>query len=272
MKKEISASAERMATVGTRDVAMFNPLGMCDVSTTRTDLETVLNSYQQGVQFLIWGNDACSMDTCRFLQLSYLLHVYMDLPLVVTSTRFIMHHSPSVKLWTAFLDVLCCNNSETGCTCHVCVLWRWWWLYSALGALVCISWQMGCSAPLLLPVMMRHVPVYQTGHTQLSPHLRLSQSYILLPSVFLLYCTAHALSLLIYPTGKDPPPRPKGTCPSLLSNTSYICVHMEVSNSALVARHCCSTLGESQDYANNMVRYVNYHLLLMHPANICPPR
>lgn len=194
-----------MAVVCTRDVVMFNPLGMYDVSAMRTDLETVLNSYQQGVQFLIWGNDACSMDTCRFLQLSYLLHVYMDLPLAVTSTRLIMHHSPSMKFWTAFFDALCCSNSETGCTCHVCVLRRWWWRYSALGALVCISWQMGCSAPLLLHVMMSHVPVYQTGHTQLSPHLLLSQSPILLLSVFISYCTAHALSLLICPSGKDSP-------------------------------------------------------------------
>ncbi len=71
------------------------------------------------------------------------------------------------------------------CTCHVRVLWLWWWLYSTARALVCISWQMGFSAPLVLPVMMSHVPVYQTGHTQISPHLLLSQSPIPLPSVFI---------------------------------------------------------------------------------------
>lgn len=59
------------------------------------------------------------------------------------------------------------------------------WLYSAVRALVCIRWQTGFSAPLVLPVMMSHVPVYQTGHTQLSPHLLLSQSPIPLPPVFI---------------------------------------------------------------------------------------
>lgn len=114
-----------------------------------------------------------------------------------------VHEILDWRLW--FPVLLCCNNSETECTCHVCVLRRWWWLYSALGTLVCISWQMGCSAPLLLPVMMSHVPAYQTGHTQLSPHPLLSQSPIRLPSIFISYCTPHVLSLLICPTGKDPP-------------------------------------------------------------------
>lgn len=57
----------------------------------------------------------------------------------------------------------------------------WQWLY----ALVCISQETGFSSSPVRPVMMSHVPVYQTRRIQLSPHLLLSQSPVPLPLVFI---------------------------------------------------------------------------------------
>lgn len=161
------------------------------------------------------------------------------------------------------------------CTCHVRVLWLWWWLYSTARALVCISWQMGFSAPLVLPVMMSHVPVYQTGHTQISPHLLLSQSPIPLPSVFIflplqasVFLSLHAIhtvSLSICPSGKH---CPTGMSPSLPSNSHKV----YAGNRQMVAWQLCRALRGSQDCTNNTVRCVNYRPLLMRRANSCPLR
>lgn len=182
-----------------------------------------------------------------------------------------VHEIQGWLLW--FPALLCCYNSETECTCPVCVLRRWWWLYSALGALVCISWQMGCSAPLLLPVMMSHVHAYQTGHTHNSPLICfcLNHSFVFLLSLFLTVCHMYRHFWFV-PLVKIPLPRKERVHPYLQTPSSYICVHMQARNAALVARQLCSTLGESQDCASNMVQCVNYHPLLMRLASICPQR
>ncbi len=157
-----------------------------------------------------------------------------SLELVWIVYRLLDNYVPScnseILLW--FSPLPCFNNCAIECARHVRVLWLWWWLYSAVRALVCISWQMGFSAPLVLPVMMSHVSVYQTGHTQLSPHLLLSQSpippssiFIFLPLHVFSLSAGHTdcLSLSTCPCGKR---CPTGMSLSLLSNTPSTCVCM----------------------------------------------
>lgn len=148
----------------------------------------------------------------------------MDLLFVCASTFFIMHHSPSMKSRTACLDSPRLLVTAE-CTCHVWVLWRWWWLYGAPGALVCISWQMGGSAPLLFPVMMSHVPVYQRGHTQLSLHLLLSQPPSFFPlSLSLKYRLELWLSRFV-PLTSILPREPVHIY--LQTQLLYMCLHVE---------------------------------------------
>ena len=201
---------------------------------------------------------------------------YLELQLTAASTSTITFPIFEILLW--FPPLLRLSNRATECTCHVRVLWLWWWLCSAPRALVCISWQMGFSAPLALPVMMSHVPVYQTGHTQLSPHLLLSQSPIPLPSVFIFLplrhvrlplptCHTHAVSLssglsLRYPR----PHRSVSDFTFKLNHQVYVCSRQ------MQLWQLCRALRGSQVCADNTVRCVNYRPLLMQRANFWPLR
>lgn len=168
---------------------------------------------------------------------------YLDLQLTASSISTITLPIFEILLW--FPPLLRLSNRATECTCHVRVLWLWWWLCSAPRALVCISWQMGFSAPLALPVMMSHVPVYQTGHTQLSPHLLLSQSPIPLSSVFIFLplrhvrlplptCHTHRLSFLRSVPAVPAAPQERLRL-YLQTQSSSVRVRMQPSDAAMTA-------------------------------------
>lgn len=154
---------------------MFNPLGMYDVSNNYSRFGSCFT-------FVPAGRSALDLrKRCRrrgrprvsaTLTFEACLHGF-----AVRRRVNIFHYAsqvrpqnPGLPAWIPHAGVLQQNAR------HVWVLWHSWWLYGAPGALVCISWQMGGSAPPLFSVMMSHVSVYQRGHTQLSLHLLWSPS------------------------------------------------------------------------------------------------
>lgn len=211
-----------------REEAESNPLGLYDVHTAETDLKTVLNSHRHDFCLLIGANNAGSSHGHQ----QTLPKLTLDFLFTGTSTSIIMSRTVTavfeIPLWFSPLPLF--NNRAIECTRHVRVPWLWWWLYSASRALVCISWQMGFSAPLVLPVMMNHVSVYQTGHTQFSPHLLLSQSPIPLPPVFIFLPLQASLSFPTRPCGER---RPAGTSPSLPSNAIIKCTSVRRRDSSV---------------------------------------
>lgn len=144
---------------------------------------------------------------------------------------------------------------------------------------------MGHSAPLVLPVMMSHVPVYQTGHTQLSPHLLLSQSPIPLPSVFIFLPVQASVFLSPRTTHRRIPslfqPVPLVGIASqeclhlyLQIQSSNICVCVCATFRCSFGLHDGSTVlwGEARTALTTRCAALIIPPLLMRRANICPLR